>query len=118
VYSTPLNWNQQMSNEAKNTYYCRTFLNKEGSHELAALLAELKLLKRDPYTNEPVSGEMLFGTLVITDCTRSIRIILDVDTEEDKQNSLYKLDQILKAIGDLREAIGAIEYNQNPIEKE
>jgi hypothetical protein len=86
-------------------FYRRTFLNKKGSHELAALLAEVKFLKRDPYTNELLKEEIPFGTLVITDCTRSIRILLDIGTKQERRNSIYKLDQILKNIADLREFI-------------
>lgn len=70
----------------------REWLNLPHYHSIALLLLEAEFSLRH--------GADLTGlTLTIGDCRKTISLELDCNTEEDKQNSLHKLNVLSEAIG-------------------
>lgn len=64
----------------------KKFLNKDGYHSIAAIAVNLD----DPLDN------FVTGSIQISDCSRIIELHLDLLSEKDIENSLYKLNSILE----------------------
>ncbi len=73
-------------------YYRRKFLNREGFHTGAYVLASVKATTK-------------YGYLRITDCDRAIELECDVSTPSHLRNTKHKLDVLIEALTGLRAAL-------------
>jgi hypothetical protein len=73
-------------------YYRRKFLNREGFHAGAYVLATVKATTK-------------YGQLRITDCDRTIDLECDVATPGQLRNTKHKLDVLIEALTSLRAAL-------------
>jgi hypothetical protein len=90
----------------------RALLNRPGFHSTGAIVAEIedtsgwrkgrdrdgKKITEDSW----ITPEMSFQ---ISDCTRSIAFCLDLETAAGRENSLYKVDTLIDALTEFREAL-------------
>jgi hypothetical protein len=90
----------------------RALLNRPGFHSTGAVVAEIedtrgwrkgrdrdgKKITADSWITPEVS-------LQISDCTRSIAMCIDFETEADRENSLYKVDTLIDALERFRAAL-------------
>lgn len=74
-------------------FYERQFLNDEGHHNLAAILAEVDLWESS-----------IEGCIEISDCGRKIELDFWASNDSDYQNGLKKLDRLIDTISGFREA--------------
>lgn len=99
-----------MSNVDDALYYRREFLNEEGHHSLAAVLAEVKLGDQDPAYLD------MGATFQVGDCSRSVTLDFGVfgtaktakdrkALREDIENSRIKAERLLAT---LREFTGTL----------
>jgi len=70
----------------------RKFLNRKGSNGIAAVYATF---------------DGRWGTVTITDCSRTISLDLTADNKQTKQNTLYKLDTLISVFNELRSAVAS-----------
>lgn len=102
----------------KPIFLRRSFLNKEGHHELAGLLCQV-----DDYREEK-HGNCFYGTYKISNCDRAIELAFDFNNEDELENNIFKLDTIVKDTTDMRDFLvslrGEVEkFNEEKkIEKE
>ena len=81
----------------RHRYYRRQFINGPGHHSTAFVYA---VVERSRVEDE-YSGEL---TLTIADCCRSISLSIDIDCEENRKNTLLKLDAVIETLTGFREA--------------
>jgi hypothetical protein len=98
-----------------NRFYIREFLNKPGFHSVGYILCSVEQTDKE----ESLPG---YAQLMIGDCNRHISIDIDIATEEDRDNTLYKLDLLIDSLNKFKEAIlvemdNQIHREQNPKEK-
>lgn len=77
-------------------FYRREFLNKPGYHTVGNIMVEIEDMRDD------MGYSPFFSSLYISNCDRTIRLILDTDSTEDVDNSMHKLSKI---VGVCQEAI-------------
>lgn len=88
-----------MSNNSKKDLYSkREFLNRGTYHSIAAVGAKLEHDTDDNY--QPLSAEFS-----ISNCDRSINLIVDCYDMDDIENSVYKMQQIEETARGMREAL-------------
>lgn len=79
----------------KYKYYKREFLNKPKYHTIAFILASIE--KSDGCYRE-YDCELSIG-----DCSRIINLDLDLCSNEDYKNSMYKLDKLINILSEFRD---------------
>lgn len=87
-------------NPNESRFYIREFLNKPGHHSTGHILAYVE--KTD--VNRKYSGSVGF---TLADCSRQIDLAFDLDNADDRENSLYKLDLLIKSLQQFRKAFKA-----------
>jgi hypothetical protein len=82
-------------------HFFREFLNRPGHHSEAFVAAHVDA----PPKYEPddvyipyVSG----GHVTIADCNRMVTLSFDADSPEGRENAVYKLDLLLRALNEFR----------------
>lgn len=80
-------------------YYRRSFLNRPGHHATAFIYATVPCTKPDD------DEDTCYPTLTIADCSRSISLSIDCESEDAMNNSLYKLDMLITSLTEFREAV-------------
>ena len=83
----------------------RTLLNLPGFHSGAFVYVYVE----DTSDRAAETGNNLdpFLALEIADCNRRIALEFDIATDEERENSLHKLDTLVAALGAFREALVA-----------
>ncbi|MCA1799746.1 MAG: hypothetical protein LC650_00445 [Actinobacteria bacterium] len=81
----------------RHSYIRREFLNREGHHTLASILATILASKKEVKT-------WMDAEIVITDCYRAITLEFDAYDKEDYENSVEKLDKLISTLTEFREA--------------
>ena len=103
-------------NQNTTRYYIREFINKPGYHSTGHIFAYID--KTDIKRNQP--GDVSFN---LGDCSRQISLSFDLYDAESRENSLYKIDLLIKALREFRTAFKAecaiqeareIKRKQNP----
>lgn len=94
--------------EVKGT---KEFLNNVGFHSIACIAYEMEL----NHYKEEAARPWAEGTMYITDCTRSISLVLDLEKEDSFENTLHKLDTIIAVAIKARK--DAVEMRNAYIEK-
>lgn len=84
----------------KVVYHNRQFVNKPGFHGMGNIMTHIIHHLDDK--NEVTWTDIEFN---IADCSRQIRFVIDVDTKEERENSLYKVDKFLEVISDFKKAL-------------
>lgn len=87
----------------------RTFLNKPGFHSNASLSADI---------TPSEYGEGYYGTFKISDCNRTIELSIDLDTEAELNNTIYKMKCLISAAEKYKKAILKIKPEVIRLEKE
>lgn len=82
----------------------REFLNFPGWHTTASIVADLTESFLDE-PNEVGWKNWVSATFHIADCDRKIKLDLDLVTDEDFENTLYKMDMIIAVTKDMRAAL-------------
>ena len=81
----------------RHRYYKRQFINGPGHHSTAFVYAVVEKSR----ASDEYSGEL---TLTIADCCRSITLSIDIDSEENRKNTLLKLDAVIETLTGFRRA--------------
>lgn len=96
---------------ARKVHGTRSLLNLPGHHSTATIIAEIESTVDWP-ENKGRNGEELTrytaepnSTFTITDCSNSVHIELDIDSENSYQNTLYKLDTMIDSMRKLRRGV-------------
>jgi len=92
---------------SKIIYRERKFLNQLGFHSGAFIFAEItrETFKGRTKKNKDKTYTHRYCTLNIADCSRIINLDLDLDTIGSANNSVRKLDILIKTLGFYREAL-------------
>lgn len=99
----------------ENLLYIREFLNMPNHHGFAAIRAGAALEKH--YTKEGKLRDYYFNrVLVISDCSNKISI--DLGLGEDYENTIFKLNTLLKGITGLLEVLPKAKQLAEEMEKE
>ena len=80
----------------KRLFTGRAFLNKEGYHSNASLVATI---------TDSEYGVGFYSTYKLTDCNRSVELSIDLDDLDEYDNTIEKLDHILKITQDFKDKI-------------
>ena len=86
--------------EDKKYYSARAFLNKKGYHSNAAVVTSIQKSKYDE--------DNLYGFFKISDCNKTVELSIDLDTVEEVNNSLYKINKLIELSTKYRDAILAV----------
>lgn len=91
---------------AREVYGGRALLNLPGYHSTAAIVAEVDNTSQRVITDED-DGYRLKPeiTCKITDCDSAVNIEFDVDTANQLENSLFKLDTMIEVLSSMREGL-------------
>lgn len=91
---------------ARKVHGGRSLLNLPGHHSTAAIVAEVKDTG-DLEWKADDDGYKIVPTITcaITDCDNKVNIEFDVQTANQLENSLYKVDVMLDALTKLREGM-------------
>lgn len=87
-----------MTNNKKELYSKREFLNKRTYHSIASVGATLEYDTDDRY--QPLSAEFS-----ISNCDRTISLAVDCYDLDDLENSVHKIQQIEETAKGLKEAL-------------
>lgn len=92
-----------MRNKGKEVVYCdRQFLNKPGYNGMANIVAEIS---HDWWREKEFADIDI--TLGIADCNRQITFTFDMDSDEDWENNIYKIDKMAEMMTNLKVALEA-----------
>ncbi len=80
----------------------RVFLNKEEHHFNAALVCYIEDKTKESY------GNPFWGLYKISNCDRGIELSMDLGSEEDLNNTIYKLEQIINTTKQYKKALKKI----------
>lgn len=81
-------------------------LNLPGFHSTGSIVAEMR---------KAPGARNAWATLDISDCTRTVSLELDLNTPDDFENNLYKLDVMIDSLRKLRRAVATHQKNYTPI---
>lgn len=98
-----------------NKFYVREWLNKEGHHSVAFILASIDV------DESRWGGRYSDSSIIISDCNRQIELTFDTNCEESFENSLYKLNILIKTLKEFKcvlEKEGKITLSENKAKKE
>ena len=96
--------------EEKHLFSKREFLNKETYHSTAAVSATLRKSKYDD-PEERIKYTPYEAEFYISNCDRSISLVMDVYNVESLENSIHKMQQIENTARQFREALEGIKEN-------
>lgn len=82
----------------------RRFLNTKGYHSVGAICSVVKWDEKD-YFFSPLEAEFS-----ISDCNKVVTLSIETESEEDLNNSIYKLTQIMEVC---KNTIECLENNRN-----
>lgn len=93
----------------------RRFLNKDTHHSIAAIAATLEHeeWEQDKYQYSPYTAEFY-----ISNCERSISLVIDTYDSESLENSIFKIEQIEETAREYRKALISIRGDLKEWEKE
>lgn len=89
----------------------RALLNQPGHHSTAVLIAEIEdtrqwLEGRGRGNADPTGYNITPNTkLIVSDCSQSINLELDIGTDARLENSLYKLDTMIAMLRKVRKGV-------------
>lgn len=89
----------------------RALLNQPGHHSTAVLIAEIEDTRKWPTGTgrggkEPTGYNIVPNTkLIVSDCSQSINLELDVGTDARLENTLYKLDTMIATLRKVRKGV-------------
>jgi len=92
----------------------RKLLNLPGHESTAAIVAEVedtsKWKKGCDRKGKPLEDKKAWwiepeGRLVISYCSRSIELTISWETEEERENAVYKVDTLIKALQAFRDGL-------------
>ena len=86
-------------NIRRHRVFHKKFLNRDGIQGAAHVFVELL------QTSAKAEWAGSTGYLTIGDCTRSSTLEFDIDTKQDKINSLQKIDKLFVALKKLRKGL-------------
>lgn len=90
-----------MENKNKLIFSKREFLNLPGHHSMANIVTDIR-----KYSGNEEKGERWIEIHVgIADCDRKITLAFDYENEEDRKNSLHKVDTLINTLTEFREAL-------------
>lgn len=95
----------------RKVHGARGLLNLPGHHSTAAIVAEIEdtstWIAGKGRGGEPLSRYTATpeATLVISDCENKVNIELDLDSDNNLRNSLYKLDTIINSLRKARRGL-------------
>lgn len=96
---------------ARKVHGGRALLNQEGHHSTAVIVAEIEDTKAWPLDKgrngaDPTSYNIVPNTkLILTDCSEKVNIELDIGTDARLQNSLHKIDTMLRLLRKARKGL-------------
>lgn len=95
---------RETKSDTFNVVFERRFLNKENFHSFAAIIGKIKIEK---YYNDKNLLNSYYVTryVSISDCSEKISLELNVETEEEYNNTLYKLDTLIDVFSKLKAGI-------------
>jgi hypothetical protein len=70
------------------------FLNRSGHHTVASIAYEARLEK----SFLPDGPPACYGTVWVNDCSRIITLSLDLDTRDGYENSVHKIQTMIKTL--------------------
>jgi len=86
--------------ETRYRFYVREFLNKPGHHSTGHILSYVtRTAPEDKW-----SGDVSF---TLADCSRQIDLSFDLNSKACRENSLYKLDMLIRSLQQFRKAFKA-----------
>lgn len=106
-----------MSDSGRNEQFHggRSMLNNPGYHSTAAMVAEIEDSSTWKIPENNADDYMYWSrptsTLTVSDCTRSITMDFDWDSQRDRDNSLHKIDVMINLLTRFREGM-AIEQER------
>jgi hypothetical protein len=83
-----------------NRYYVREFLNIPGFHSTAYVHAEVTNTSPEFNSDGTENLEVGYLSFTLSDCTRQIHLSLDMHGQEERNNTRYKLDLLMKSMND------------------
>lgn len=81
----------------------RALLNRTGHHSTAAIVAEVQDMSDMPADRTEYWDNIPDAIVQISDCNRSVNIEINWDTEDDRSNSLHKIDTMLDTLTEFRQ---------------
>ena len=75
----------------------RSFINKKGYHSNAAIIATIE--------RHDFGDNGFYATYKLSDCNRTVEISIDLDTIEEYENTIYKLNKLLKVTENFKNKI-------------
>lgn len=103
-----------MSERETKLYHKRAFLNAESG------AAMIEASATNGSWNDKNTGERrvnVYGTVHLTDCSRSIELDVSFSDLEDARAAVYKLDLLIDVLQDLRNAIARTVKQEFPGKK-
>lgn len=85
----------------KHFHYERNFLNLYGHHSSASMVCYLE-------KNNESWGGPYYSNYKITDCENQVALAIDLESEEELDNTLYKLKMIEDMTRDFRKSLESI----------
>lgn len=97
---------------SREVYGSRALLNLPGHHSTAAIVAEIDNTE-DRLDINDADGYVIQPTITckITDCDNSVNIEFDVNTANQLENSLHKVNTMIEALRAMREGF-VIEHHR------
>lgn len=83
----------------------RALLNDPGHHGLAAVIAEIVDSESEYPDGDTPRWYTPAYTFQIADCDRHIALEIDLETTEDRRNTLKKLDRLISTLEKFREGV-------------
>lgn len=93
----------------KQLFSDRSFINKKGYHSNAAIVATIE--------RHDFGDNGFYGTYKLSDCNRTVEISIDLDNLDEYENTLYKLDKILKITENFKKAVIGLKPEIKEIER-
>lgn len=102
-----------MENKDKVIFSKREFLNLPGHHSMANIVTSITKERDDDVEKGNRWVDIHLG---IADCSRTISLVIDYYTKEDRQNALHKVDTMINTLTEFREALEKELKYQNRLE--
>lgn len=94
-----------MSKKDKVIFSRKEFLNIDGMNNMANIVAYIKVYHWREETEDILENRDLDIVLCLADCERKVSFSIQLDSEEERENALFKVDNMLSVLTDFREAI-------------
>ncbi len=86
----------------KNLYHNAEFLNSPGYEEDASIFTSIS---HDTYKHKGIEKDSYWCSLKIRDCDRTITLSIEIGTQEQYKNSIYKVEKIVTHLQKFKEAL-------------